>query len=300
MRFEEIKYIDRKTGEVLTEKVPGEVFLKFLYYNPLGKLALESLVKRKFLSSFYGFLMDRRISRRKIPSFVMENGIDMSEAEKSIEGFSTFNEFFYRKLKDGARPVAGGEDILVSPADGKVLAYENINSDNSFVVKGFDFTLGEFLGDQDLAKEYSGGTMFIVRLAPADYHRFHFPVGGIVGESKKIRGAYYSVSPYALKKNARVFCENTREYSLLKNEKFGQIVLCEVGATMVGSIKQTYKYGAHVEKGGEKGYFLFGGSTVVMLFKKGKIAVNNDILDNSLKGSETKVSMGESLGSVKG
>ncbi len=298
MTFEKIKYVDRVRGETLTERVPGETFLKFLYYTPFGKIALESMVKRKFLSVFYGWLMCRRFSRKKIKKFVMENGIDMEEAKKEIDEFATFNDFFYRELKEGARQVAGAENVLASPADGKVLAYESICCKSQFIVKGFNFTLEEFLGDKSLARRYQGGTMFIVRLAPADYHRFHFPASGIAGESKSIRGYYYSVSPHALKKNSRVFCENKREYSLLETKTFGKLLICEVGAAMVGSIRQTYKTGLEVKKGQEKGYFLFGGSTLVLLFERGKIEVDGDILENTLKGIETRVKMGESLGTA--
>ncbi len=296
MTFEKIKYADRTRGEILTEKVPGETFLKFLYYNPLGSITLEAMVKRKFLSAFYGWLMCRRFSSKKIKKFVMENGIDMEESKNGVDEFATFNEFFYRELKEGARQVAEAENVLASPADGKVLAYESICCNSKFVVKGFDFTLGEFLGDENLAQIYRGGTMFIVRLAPADYHRFHFPASGVARESKRIRGYYYSVSPHALKKNSRVFCENKREYSLLETEKFGKLLICEVGATMVGSIRQTYKAGIKVKKGQEKGYFLFGGSTLVLLFEKGKVDVAGDIRENSLNGIETRVKMGQSLG----
>ena len=214
--------------------------------------------------------MCRRFSRKKIKKFVMENEIDIEESKKRIDEFSTFNDFFYRELKEGARQVAESENVLASPADGKVLAYESICYKSKFVVKGFDFTLEEFLGDESLAQRYQNGTMFIVRLAPADYHRFHFPASGIAGESKSVRGYYYSVSPHALKKNSRVFCENKREYSLLETKTFGELLICEVGAAMVGSIRQTYKTGLEVKKVRKKGIFCLADRRLCYFLKEGR------------------------------
>ncbi|MGL4687155.1 MAG: phosphatidylserine decarboxylase, partial [Fusobacteriaceae bacterium] len=140
------------------------------------------------------------------------------------------------------------------------------------------------------------GTLVIVRLAPVDYHRFHFPADGIISECKKIQGYYYSVSTYAIRKNFRIYCENKREYSILKTKKFGDIVIAEIAATMVGGIKQTYKENTEIKKGEEKGCFYFGGSTTILLFEKNKIILDEDILKNSQNSIETKVFMGEKIG----
>lgn len=296
MEFNEIKYIERKTNELKIENVPGEGFLKFLYYNPFGELPLKFVVKKKFLSEIYGRSMDSSKSKDKIASFVSEHNINMDESIKNMDEFVSFNDFFIRELKEEARNIASGEDEIASPADGKILAYEDIQLKNNFFLKGDKFTLEEFLGDKTLAKKYDGGVFLIVRLAPVDYHRFHFPVDGIIGSSKLIEGDYYSVSPHAIKKNFRIYCENKREYAELKNEKFGDVILSEIGATMVGGIKQTYSPDTNVKKGQEKGYFFFGGSSCIMLFEKGKIKIDKDILKNSKNGMETKVYMGEKIG----
>ena len=297
MKFEKINYKDRKNGEIKQEKVPGENYLKFLYYNPLGKLTLESLVKRKFLSSLYGRIMDKKKSCEKIQTFVKNNNINMEESVKNIEDFQSFNDFFVRKLREGARIVSETKDDLSSPADGKILAYENIEKKDQFFLKGSKFSLGGFLRDDKLAQKFRGGTFIIVRLAPSDYHRFHFPASGNISDSKKIEGYYYSVSTHAIKKNFMIFCENKREYSILDTKEFGQILLSEIGATMVGGIKQTYTPDTLVKKGDEKGYFYFGGSTCIMLFEKGKVKIDKDIVENTLQGLETKVYMGEKIGS---
>lgn len=296
MKFSKIKYIERKTGEILTEKVPGEKYLKFLYYNPLGELPLNLVVKKKFLTEFYGKKMSLSESCKKILPFIEEAEINISEAKKKVEEFTSFNDFFYRELKTGARKIDYSEDVLVSPADGKILAYENIKDKDRFFVKGDKFSLEEFFRDKNLAKKYEDGVFVIIRLAPVDYHRFHFPTDGNISESKLIDGWYYSVSTHAVKQNFRIFCENKREYSILKTEKFGDIAMFEVGATMVGGITQTYKANSFVTKGEEKGYFYFGGSTCILVFEKGKIKIDSDLLENTQKGIETKVYMGERIG----
>ena len=167
-----IKFIDRKSGNIITETPPGEVFLKLLYNNPFGKMAFLPIAKRKFLSAWYGKKMDKSSSVKKINGFVKQLDINIDEAEKSISEFTSFNDFFYRKLKPSARPIENG---FVSPGDGKMLAFENIADIHNFFVKGREFTLKEFLGNEKLAEEHKNSSLIILRLAPNDYHRYHFP-----------------------------------------------------------------------------------------------------------------------------
>lgn len=290
-----IQYYDRESSQLKTEKVAGEKWLVWLYNNPIGKATLWTLVKRKLVSSIYGNMMDRNSSAKKIRPFIEDFNINMEIAQ--IQHFNNFNDFFTRKLKKNARPIDTSSRIVVSPADGKILAYADI-SNSWFFIKGYRFDVYSFLDNPDLAKKYRNGSLLIIRLAPMDYHRFHFPVSGNVSQAKKIDGDYYSVNPFALRKNAEIFCLNKREYSILTNPLFGDVVMCEVGATMVGSIIQTYKEKV-VQKGDEKGYFKFGGSTVVLLFEKDKIHIDTDLLINTSKGYETSVKMGERIGEKK-
>ena len=299
MKFEKIKYIERKTGEIKVEKVMGEKALEFLYYNPFGKLTLETVVKRKFLSDWYGKKMSKPESKEKIKSFIEEMEINMKDYKRPVEDYKNFNDFFYRELKDGARIIDFDEDVIISPADGKILAYENIKEVDKFFVKGSEFTLEEFFNDKELARKYENGTLVIVRLAPADYHRFHFPVDGEISETKKIEGNYYSVSTHAIRTNFKIFCENKREFAILKTQKFGDIAMADIGATMVGSIVQTYVPNTFVRKGQEKGYFLFGGSTCILIFEKDKIQIDEDILENTKNKIETRIYMGEKFANEK-
>jgi phosphatidylserine decarboxylase len=290
-----IQYLDRESGQLKTEKVAGEKWLVWLYYNPVGEASLWALAKRKVVSSIYGNMMDRTSSAKRISPFIEDFNIDMSISQD--QEFNNFNDFFTRKLKVDARPVNKGSNIVVAPADGKVLAYADI-SHSDFIVKGFRFDVPSFLDNPDLAKKYHDGSMLIIRLAPVDYHRFHFPVSGYISQNKKIEGDYYSVNPFALSKKTEILCRNKREYTILSNPVFGDVIMAEVGATMVGSIKQTFE-GSIVNKGEEKGYFKFGGSTVVLLFGKSKIRIDEDLLINTANGYETFVKMGERIGKEK-
>ena len=289
-----IQFIDRKTKEVITETPPAEGLLKFLYDNPFGKTAVLPIAKRKFISEYYGKKMYKPSSTKKIEGFVKQLGIDMSESEKQISEFTSFNDFFYRKLKPSARPIENG---FVSPGDGKLIAFENISEVDHFFVKGRKFILSEFLNNDDLANTYKNSSLIILRLAPNDYHRFHFPYNGIPTKVTKIKGSYFSVSPHALASNfTKVFCENKREFCTLKTKDKGNIIIAPVGATMVGSILETYTPNQEINKGDEMGYFAFGGSTIVMLVDKNKLKIDADILENTKNNMETFVKMGEKIG----
>ena len=287
-----IEYIERSSGQVKTEKVMGEYWLRWLYNNPLGKLSLNAIVKRKVISEWYGNRMDSPESVDKINDFVETYNIDLSEVKKQT--FTSFNDFFIRELKSNARKIDTNKNVLISPADGKIFAYQNIDKQD-FIVKGYKFNVQDFLNNNKLSINYKNGALIIVRLCPTDYHRFHFPVDGTILENKKIEGDLYSVSPIALRKKIEILCQNKREYTVIKTKNFGNIIMAEVGATMVGSIIQTYK-NQNIKKAEEKGYFKFGGSTIVLIFEKDKIKIDKDLILNTKNGLETEVKMGEQIG----
>ncbi|MBM7614280.1 phosphatidylserine decarboxylase [Alkaliphilus hydrothermalis] len=292
-----INYIDRNTGEKKLEVVSGGRALRWTYETKPGRMLLETFMKKKLFTTLFGKFMDTPFSRKRIQGFIEELGIDLSEAElDKVTDYKNFNEFFARKLKEGARLIHQGEETLISPADGKVLAYENIDIKEIVQIKGSKYQLKDLFQHEELAEEYQGGTCIVVRLAPADYHRFHFPDSGVPTKSRLVEGDYYSVSPYALRQVVELYCRNKREITEFESDHFGKMALVEVGATCVGSIIQTYKAGKPVEKGQEKGYFKFGGSTTVLFIKKGIVKVDEDIITNSRLGIETKVYMGESIG----
>lgn len=295
----EIKYINRKTNEIEEEKVLGYKALKWLYENPLGMGLLELVFKKKLFSYVYGKLQDRTSSKKKIKSFVEDFGINMNDYLHDPNYYTSFNEFFIRELKEGARPIDSDENRLISPADGKVFAYKDININKVVQIKGIEYSLKELFGDEKLAQNYDRGVCVVIRLAPVDYHRFHFPDDGVCEKTKKIAGDYYSVNPMALQKIVELYCRNKREISLFQSKHFGDIVMVEVGATCVGSIIQTFSPFKAIKKGQEKGYFKFGGSTVIMFLEQGKVNLDGDLILNTEKGIETQVEMGMGIGSGK-
>lgn len=296
MSAEPIRYFHRYKQSVETEQVYGGSWLRWTYSTSLGRLSLALLVKRAIVSRYYGWKMSMRASANRILPFIVNYDLDVDEFAKSPFSFKSFNDFFYRALKPGARPIAPGEKVAVLPADGRHLAFQNVDAAAGFYAKGQVFSLEAFLGDKALAAEFAGGALLISRLCPVDYHRFHFPVNGTPGEARLINGWLYSVSPIALRQNLAYLWENKRMITLVESPEFGRVAVCEIGATMVGSILQTYTSGRPVAKGAEKGLFKFGGSCVVAIFQRGKIKFDEDLIRHSAGGLEVYARMGDRLG----
>lgn len=292
-----IDYVNRHSKQVEREVVAGERLLRWAFESRSGAFFLEILLKKKFVSNLYGRTQDLKFSSRKIKPFIDKFSIDMSEAIIECPSkYQTFNDFFSRKLKSTARQIVQNPDILITPSDGKILAYENINIHSVFQIKDSSFSIIDLVGSKELAEEYDGGTFVVVRLAPYDYHRFHFIDNCSVKDYYKVNGHYYSVNPIALNSIQSLFCQNKRDISILECDNFGSTLYIEVGATFVGTIIQTFNPYSRYKKGDEKGYFKFGGSTVILLFKRACVSIDDDILKNTSNGLETKVYMGERIG----
>lgn len=297
---EPIRYFHRYKKTTETEKVYGEKWLRWAYEKPVGRLAVQLLVRRAIFSRWYGYKMNKRFSDLQILPFITEYEIDVSEFTKSPFDFKTFNEFFFRALKPEARPIVRDSKVAVFPADGRHLVFPNVDTVDGFYVKGMKFSLTDLLGDPALAERFAGGGMVISRLCPTDYHRFHFPVAGVPAESREITGWLYSVSPVALRRNIRYLVENKRMITEIESPEFGKVLMIEVGATNVGSIRQGFVAGRLVAKGDEKGLFAFGGSCVITLFLKDRVRFDADLVDHSARYLETYAKMGDSLGSSVG
>jgi phosphatidylserine decarboxylase len=294
-----IKIYNRKTKEYEIEKVAGGNYLNWMYSSPVGMSLLELAVKKKFFSILYGRYCDTSWSARKIPSFVKEFDIDMSHCEPKDTEYKSFNEFFIRKLSPKVRPVDMNSSSFVSPGDGRLLVYENIDLEKLVQIKGFTYSFKELLATDSLAEQYDKGICLILRLSPVDYHRFHFVDSGSCSDTKKITGSYYSVNPVALNSKKNLYCRNKREWSIFHSDNFGDILHVEVGATCVGTIIQSYTPNTPIKKGEEKGYFKFGGSTTLLFLQKDTVVIDKDILEQSTLGYETKVMMGEKIGTKK-
>jgi phosphatidylserine decarboxylase len=292
-----IRYFNRHTGQLETERVYGESFLRWAYGNPLGKLALSSLVKRPFFSAWYGWRMSGAASLARVEPFIREYALETSDFADGVD-FTSFNEFFFRKLKPEARPIDPDENAAVFPADGRHFGFERASAIDSVFVKGQRFDLPALLGDANLAERYANGALVLSRLCPVDYHRFHFPVAGNPGQPRLINGPLFSVSPIALRKRLAYLWTNKRAITELQTERFGNVLLLEIGATCVGTIGQTFAPGIPVTKGAEKGYFAFGGSSTITLFEPGRIRLEPDLVEWSSKQTELFARIGSRMGTV--
>jgi phosphatidylserine decarboxylase len=281
-----MKIYDRKTKTYEDIVQYGAGKLDFLYNNPVGRIFLGIAVS-PFVSNIYASKNAKKSSVKKIPAFIKEHNIDMSDFED--REYKSFTDFFTRKIRYGKRPVDMTPGALISPADSKLLVYE-IEKDTVMRIKGRTYTADEILGDSENAKEFAGGYALVFRLTVDDYHRFCYPDKGCLISKRFIKGKLHTVSPVS--KNHKIYMENTRLVNLLKTEKFGTIAYIEVGAMLIGRIVDN---GTDVfEKGQEKGYFEPGGSTVIIMVRN--VEIDKDIMEQSASGIETKVRYGERIG----
>lgn len=291
-----IRYRDRATGQMVEETVFEEGKLRWFYEDPLGSRVFSALINRKAFCWLYGVLQDLPSTRQKIPAFVATHHLDPMECERPLADYPSFNAFFSRRLRPTARPFCEDPAAFSAPADGKVLVYPSLEDGVRLPVKGARVTIEDLLASKAAAAPYRGGSALIVRLAPYDYHRFHFPDDGIPSKARHIRGRYHSVSPIALAKVPDLYCRNKRQVTELASGHFGRIGYVEVGAICVGTIVQTFAPAREVRRGDEKGYFRFGGSTLVLLFEPGAIRFDEDLIRDSAAGLEVQVKAGTRIG----
>ncbi|CAJ1963547.1 unnamed protein product [Sphenostylis stenocarpa] len=268
---------DRKSQRLVEEIIDKKIVLSMraIYQSKIGLGLMDIGVKEllQSISEKQGARMDSPESSADIPKFIesFKDQINLAEVNYPLEHFKTFNEFFIRELKPGSRPIASAErdDIAVCAADCRLSAFNSVDDSKRFWIKGRKFSVQGLLGKDMSSNAFVDGTMVIFRLAPQDYHRFHFPVSGIVEQFVDIPGCLYTVNPIAVNsKYCNVFTENKRVVSIISTEDFGKVAFVAIGATMVGSITFTKRKGDYVKKGDEFGYFSFGGSTVICVFEK--------------------------------
>ena len=291
-----IKYLDRATGEIITESVMGDAALRFAYDTLLGRTLWPILFGGKFISSLMGRYYDSPRSCKDIARLTAIPGCCPGEAEHPVEYYQSFNDFFARRLKAGARPVDDEETHLISPADGKILVHNNLLPAAPIPVKGAMRSINELCGETLPEKPL---TVAVIRLAPVDYHRYHFPCDcRLTSDIKVIPGKYHSVNPVALLRRPDLFVENTRHIARLTSPVWGDFRMIEVAAFGVGSIIQT-SGGNEFKKMDEKGYFKFGGSTVILVFEDEHIRFDEDILAASAQNMEVLVRCGSCIGRTK-
>jgi len=283
-----------RNGQYIIVGNKQERTLKLLYKTIGGRMVLK-LLTRPVVSKVTGKVLSSRISSFAAKSAIKKRKIETAMLEKSK--FRSYNDFFTRKLKEGGRTVDMQPKALISPCDSKLSVY-NIDENNRFFIKGTPYTVNDLLDGDAIYKDYLGGKCLIFRLAVDDYHRYCYFDNGVKGDNKYLKGVLHTVHPIVTDSKYNIYKRNCREYTVMDTENFGKVVQVEVGALMVGKIKNFH--GAHsFKRGEEKGMFEFGGSTIVLLLKKDAAVLDEDILRNSANGVETIVKDGEKIG-VKG
>ncbi len=282
--------IKNRDGEYTSTNESQEVVLGFLYKTVPGRMLLKVLTK-PFVSKVAGIYMNSFLSTGLIKIFIKNHNINLKEYEKCR--YRSYNEFFTRKIKKDKRVINRDPHAFISPCDSKLSVYE-INDKNIFHIKGSAYTLADLLDGDEIYKEFYGGYCMIFRLTVDDYHRYCYIDDGTKGENYFIPGELHTVNPIALE-HYNIYKRNCREYTVLNTKHFGKVVQVEVGAMMIGRIKN--HHGKHAfKRGEEKGMFEFGGSTTVLLVKKDQIQVDADLLENSKENIETIIKLGEQIG----
>lgn len=284
------------------ELVYGDKMVEWLYKSSSGKILSEVLVK-PWVSQIYGAIQSTGLSRKKVDPFVKEFNIKLDdylpeEGRNSADPYSSFNQFFIRRFKPGMRQYPSALNEMGAPAEARYFAYDSIKDDELIPVKGKFLNAPLLLANQKWQDVFKDGPCLLARLCPVDYHRYHYPDHGKVLDHYPVHGKLHSVNPLALKEKEDIFATNERVVTILETENFGKLAYVEVGAIMVGKIIQSGSL-KNFRRGDEKGYFLFGGSTVIVLGEKGKWAPTSDMVENTKKKIETYVHLGTTVALAK-
>ena len=265
--------------------------LQFLYDTAPGRALLFPLSSRG-LSKLCGRFLDSRLSKPLIGGFIRKAGIDTEEYV--MDGFTCFNDCFSRHVKEGRRPIEMDPSCMIAPSDGLLSVWE-IKEDTVLPLKQSSYTVKSLLRDSRLAKRYEGGLCLVYRLCVNHYHRYGYVESGRKSVNRFIPGVLHTVRPVALAARP-VFVENCREYTCIKTEQFGVLTQMEIGAMLVGKIANHESGRAEVIRGEEKGTFLYGGSTIVVLVEPGRVEIDPEIRKASEEGEETPVRYGQTVG----
>jgi phosphatidylserine decarboxylase len=279
-----------RNGKVIKHNETQDSVLNFLYQTLFGRILLAQLIK-PWVSKCGGVFLSHPVSKIFIAPFVKKNQIDLTEYEK--QDFYSYNEFFSRKKKKEYCVIDHEPEHLIAPCDAKLSVYP-IKDNAHFKIKNTIYTMESLLKSKKLASYFEGGQLLLFRLTVDDYHRFCYIDNGVKSKNYHIPGVFHTVNPIA-NDVTPIYKQNTREYCLLKSENFGNILVMEVGALMVGKIVN-YHEETNVARGEEKGKFEFGGSTIIVCVQKDKVEIDQDILENSMNNVETIVKMGEKIG----
>lgn len=292
-----IEVIDRATKNTFQEQVYGGFWVRLLYTNSVGRWLAPKIARWPLLSKLYGIWQRQRFTRRKIGRFVERFGIDASEFLRPIDAFESFNAFFVRELNPKARPIAGALGQAIIPADGRYKFFESIGPEIALYVKGNELVLSDLLAGFANIDDYLGGTLVLGRLCPLDCHRFYSPSQARVAPPHTLDGLLYSVNPLATSQKGGILARNRKTILSLESEDFGQFLLIAIGATCVGSVHLTYSTHSTVQRGQELGYYSFGGSALISLFRPNTLKLAKDLKLLCEQPKEIYCQIGQTLGS---
>lgn len=267
--------------------------LQFLYRTVPGRLLLRPLVSRP-LSELAGRFLDTPLSKPLIGPFLKAGKIDLGDYLP--EDYRCFNDCFTRRIRPELRPLPADGNTLMAPCDGRLTVLP-VTGDTVLPIKQSRYTIPQLLGSEKLARPFRDGICLVFRLCVDDYHRYCYFDSGVKSENVFLPGKLHTVRPVALEAGP-VFTENCREYTMLKTDRFGLAAQIEVGAMLVGKIENHDGPGPF-RRGAEKGRFLYGGSTIVLLLRKNAARIRPDLLGASARGEETRVRMGEAIGEAR-
>lgn len=290
-----VRICDRD-GRLLTDANAGQAkFLRLLYGTPVGRFALKGLTC-PVVSQWVGDAMEHPLSTIAIPYTVKTKQIPMGQYQKEV--YRSYNAFFTRAILPQYRPIDTHDSVLISPCDAKLTVLP-IEEQTRFTIKGAEYRLSALVGCKRLAQQYIGGYCLVFRLTPDDYHRYCFPDDCKVGKTRNIDGVLHTVNPVSAD-YVKVYHRNSRAVTMLHTEHFGDLLQVEVGAMLVGKIvNHSYHPQAQVKRGDEKGYFAFGGSTIIVITPPNAVSIDADFMRNSREGAETRIRMGERIGCAR-
>lgn len=264
-------------------------FLRFHYNTRPGRFLLRLIASRP-VSRLCGAFLNTRASKPLCRRFVRKNHIDLGDYY--ADDFRCFNDCFSRKIRAGRRPIDPDPAALIAPCDGLLTVYP-VTEDTVFPVKQSRYTVTDLLGDDPAAQRFLGGQCLVFRLCVNHYHRYCYVDDGTKEDNHFISGKLHTVRPIALR-TYPVFCENCREYTVMHTDHFGDVTQIEVGAMLVGKIANLHGAGT-IQRGAEKGMFLYGGSTIIVLLEKGRVDIPQACFAATENGMEIPVQMGQRL-----
>lgn len=287
-----MRYISRERNSDVDIITESSMALNFFYNTMIGRLFLKLIITKPF-SNLVALFMNSSLSKFMIKRFINKNDINMFEYDD--RKYTSYNDFFTRRVISYKRPINASKDILISPCDSKLTAYK-ITEDLTLKIKNGCYSINSLI-DKDILNDYIGGDALVFRLSTDNYHRYCYIDSGSKGKNYKIDGVLHTVQSICLN-HYNFYNMNSREWTLLNTNNFGKVIQCEIGALCIGRIRNAHE--THIfKKGEEKGFFEFGGSTIVLLFKKNTIKLDEDIYNNSKENIETIVKYGERIGKAK-